>query len=212
MPQLIAPTPELESAWRAAHAEWGPGLHEDGFGLRPDDDVDTPAGFSAWLRRLAGDGTCTYRWIVEDGTVLGGIALRHGDAAAIRRAGHIGYGIRPSARRQGFALWALRAMLAEARRGGLPQVVLICREDNPGSVRTIERAGGVLDGGTLAADDGGRSDTLLHDAGNAPARDGSRTPGCGGDTTAIHEGGTAPIPAGGPGLRRYLISTAQHTP
>lgn len=211
MPQLIAPTPELESAWRAAHAEWGPGLHEDGFGLRPDDGVDTPAGFSAWLRRLAGDGTCTYRWIVEDGTVLGGIALRHGDAAAIRRAGHIGYGIRPSARRQGFALWALRAMLAEARRGGLPQVVLICREDNPGSVRTIERAGGVLDGGTPAADDGSRSHIRLHDAGNAPAR-GVGTPGCGGNTPAMHDGGTAPSPTGGPGLRRYLISTAQHTP
>ncbi len=138
MPQLIAPTPELESAWRAAHAEWGPGLHEDGFGLRPDDDVDTPAGFSAWLRRLVGDGTCSYRWIVEDGTVL--------------------------------------------------------------------------DGGTLAADDGSRSHIRLHDAGNAPARDRSRTPGCGGNTPAMHDGGTAPNPAGSPGLRRYLISTAQHTP
>ncbi|KAD4059894.1 GNAT family N-acetyltransferase [Arthrobacter yangruifuii] len=152
MPKLIAPTASLEAAWRKAHAEWGPGVHEDGFGLRPGDDVETAAGFAAWLRRLASDAGCTYRWIVDDGQVLGGIALRHGDGEAVQRTGHIGYGIRPSARRQGHAAEALRAMLAEARRQGLNQVVLICGRNNSASARTIERAGGTLAGN----DDGGR--------------------------------------------------------
>lgn len=43
MLELIAPTTRLHNAWLDAHAEWGPGLHEDGlrwagnigFGIRP---------------------------------------------------------------------------------------------------------------------------------------------------------------------------------
>ncbi|MEU1684347.1 GNAT family N-acetyltransferase [Micromonospora sp. NPDC005707] len=156
MPELIAPTTRLHSAWLAAHREWGPGRHEDGFGLRPTDEVIAPAGFAAWVARLteeserAPDGggvRCTYRWIVEDGTVLGGIALRHElDDFLLRVAGHIGYGIRPSARRRGLATWALGRMLDEARRLGLERVLLVCADGNTASARTIERQGGVLEG------------------------------------------------------------------
>jgi len=53
MPELIAPTARLHAAWLEAHTEWGPGQHEDGFGLRPSDEMDSPAGFAAWLARLA---------------------------------------------------------------------------------------------------------------------------------------------------------------
>lgn len=52
MPELIAPTLRLETAWRAAHEEWGPGVHEDGAGLQPTDDVDPPEGFARWVARL----------------------------------------------------------------------------------------------------------------------------------------------------------------
>ncbi len=107
MPELVAPTTDLYDAWREAHTEWGPGLHEDGFGLTPDDEVESPAGFAAWIARLShqsGTGhRCVYRWIVENDRVLGGIALRYGDDEYVRWAGHIGYGIRPSARRRGLA-------------------------------------------------------------------------------------------------------------
>ena len=120
MPELIAPTVDLHPAWLDAHAEWGPGLHEDGFGLSASDDVVSPAGFAAWVARLRdqsdpagapGSHRCTYRWIVEGGRVLGGTALRDGDDEYVRWAGHIGYGIRPSARRRGLATWALGRML-----------------------------------------------------------------------------------------------------
>jgi hypothetical protein len=53
MPELIPPTARLRAAWLEAHAEWGPGQHEDGFGLRPSDEVRSRAGFAAWLARLA---------------------------------------------------------------------------------------------------------------------------------------------------------------
>jgi hypothetical protein len=75
---LIAPTERLHAAWLQGHAEWGAGLHEDGFGLLATDEVHSPAGFQAWVARLAdesGRGTCW--WIVDGDQILGGIALRH---------------------------------------------------------------------------------------------------------------------------------------
>jgi predicted acetyltransferase len=154
MPELIPPTVRLHTAWLEAHAEWGPGQHEDGFGLRPSDEVRSPAGFAAWLTRLAGQPELAkgadrhrslYRWIVEGDRVLGGIALRYGSDDYVRWAGHIGYGIRPSARRRGLASWALGRMLDEARAVGLDRALLVCAVDNRASASTIERCGGVLE-------------------------------------------------------------------
>jgi predicted acetyltransferase len=157
VPELIEPTVRLEAAWREAHEEWGPGLHEDGFGLQSSADVDTSAGFAAWVRRLveqanpalpldSGGVRCTNRWIVEGDQVLGGIALRHElNEALLHAGGHIGYGIRPSARRRGVATWALGRMLDEARSLGLTRVLLVCADDNTASTRTIEHHGGALE-------------------------------------------------------------------
>jgi predicted acetyltransferase len=152
MPELIAPVVRLHAAWLEARADWGPGVHEDGFGLRPSDEVESPDGFAAWVTRLndqsdpakplePGRVHCTYRWIVEDDRVLGAIALRH----ELNGFGHIGYGIRPSARRRGLATWALGRILGEARSLGLDRVLVICAVDNLASARTIEHQGGVLD-------------------------------------------------------------------
>jgi predicted acetyltransferase len=144
--ELIAPTARLHAEWLAARAEWGPGLHEDGFGLLEADDVEPSAGFADWVARLGAEPGCTYRWIVEGERVLGGIALRHGDTDYVRWAGHIGYGIRPSARRRGLASWALVRMLDEARQLGMDQVLLVCAAENNSSAAMIERSGGVLEG------------------------------------------------------------------
>ena len=153
----MSPTQRLHAAWLEARAEWGDGSHEDGFGLLPSDGVDTPAGFAAWLARLATDSDpdettavgrhrCTYRWIVEDDRVLGGIVLREGSDEYVSWAGHIGYGVRPSARRQGVASWALRQMSATAHDLGLRRLLAVCAVDNAASAGTIERSGGVLEG------------------------------------------------------------------
>ncbi|RLP82673.1 MULTISPECIES: GNAT family N-acetyltransferase [unclassified Micromonospora] len=157
MPELIAPTVRRHAAWLEAHDEWGPGLHEDGFGLRASDEVRSPDGFAAWVGRLAEASDpanplpadrvrCTYRWIVEGDRVLGGIALRHAlNDYLLRIAGHIGYGIRPSARGRGLATWALGRMLGEARALGLDRVLVTCEVDNIASAKTIERHGGALE-------------------------------------------------------------------
>jgi predicted acetyltransferase len=154
MPELILPTTSLHAAFLACHHEWGPGLHEDGFGLDAGDDVASPAGFAAWvderLRHTHPAGTpCppeqhgSPRWIVENGQVLGGIALRH---HYDDRLGHIGFGIRPSARRRGLAGWALGEMLTEARAVlDVDRVLMSCLADNIASARTIEHNGGILE-------------------------------------------------------------------
>ena len=153
MPELIAPTVSLHTAWLEAHDEWGPGLHEDGFGLDPSDDVDSPDGFAAWVALRAdksepakaaeaGHQRSTCRWIVEGDRVLGGIALRHGFNDVL---GHIGYGIRPSSRKRGLATWALGQMLEKARQSGIDRVLVVCEVDNVASAKAIERNGGVLE-------------------------------------------------------------------
>ncbi|MFD2470981.1 GNAT family N-acetyltransferase [Amycolatopsis silviterrae] len=146
MPELLAPTVRLHRAWLEVHAEWGPGLHEDGFGLSAaaSAEVGSPAGFAAWVTELT-QGCAVYRWLVEGGQVLGGIALRSGPAEYVRWAGHIGFGIRPSARGRGLGSWALRQMLDEARSRGLSRVLLVCAAENLASAKTIEHAGGVLE-------------------------------------------------------------------
>lgn len=154
MPELILPTTRLHAAFLDCRADWGPGQHEDGFGVAEDDDTGSPEGFATWvhdrLRFTHPAGTpCpeerhgSPRWIVEDGQVLGGIVLRHRFDDEV---GHLGYGIRPSARRRGLATWALREMLVEARAALQVERVLVhCSVDNTASARTIERCGGVLD-------------------------------------------------------------------
>jgi predicted acetyltransferase len=138
----------------ACRDDWGPGLHEDGFGIGADDDLDSPDSFRAWVhdrvRLTHPPGTpCppeqhgSPRWIVEDGQVLGGIALRH---IFDDEHGHIGYGVRPSARRRGLASWALAQMLNEAKAAlTVDRVLIVCQADNVASTRTIERNGGMLE-------------------------------------------------------------------
>ncbi len=157
MPELVAPTVRLRGSWLAARAEWGPGVHQDGAGLHEDDDVDTPEGFAAWVARLhreadrsvppvEGRVHSSYWWIVDDETYLGAIALRHElNDFLLHAGGHIGYGVRPSARRRGLARWALGEVLHEARGLGLGRVLVTCDDANAASQRVIEANGGDLE-------------------------------------------------------------------
>ena len=154
MLELTEPTTDLYAAFRDCRADWGPGVHEDGFGIDDFDDVDSPDGFAAWVHRMRRQlhpaaEPCpdrphwAPRWIVDDGRILGAVALRH-HYDDLR--GSIGYGVRPSARRRGVASRALGRMLDEARDAlRLDRALLVCAEDNLASARTIERCGGVLE-------------------------------------------------------------------
>ena len=85
-------------------------------------------------------------WLVEDsGRVVAVSNLRHRlNAFLSELGGHIGFGVRPSARRQGFATEVLRLTLTEAREMGIESVFLTCDKGNVGSEKAILRNGGVL--------------------------------------------------------------------
>jgi predicted acetyltransferase len=155
MPALITPTTTLHRPWLELRDDFGPGAHLDGAGLHDTDDVDSPAGFAEWVARLAANADlsapppegfvhCTYWWIVDGDRVLGSISLRHElNDFLLEAGGHIGYSIRPSARRQGLATYALGEVLKKAKALGLDRVLITCDVGNEPSRRTIEHFGGI---------------------------------------------------------------------
>ena len=145
MPALVEPDVTQHAAWLASHREWGPGLHEDGFGLAADDDVESAEGFARWTSRVTALATARLWWIVDRDEVVGGIALRTANTDDVLQRGHVGYGVRPSARGRGVATWALGEVLRHAQAAGLQRILAVCLEGNIASIKTIQRHGGVLD-------------------------------------------------------------------
>ena len=83
----------------------------------------------------------------SDDRVVGFLQVRHylNDFLA-QFGGHIGYSIRPSERRKGYATEQLRQALVYCREKlGLDRVLITCLADNEGSRRTILKCGGVYD-------------------------------------------------------------------
>ncbi|MFB9993849.1 GNAT family N-acetyltransferase [Deinococcus oregonensis] len=88
-----------------------------------------------------------YRWLVDGSHYLGRVSLRYSLNERLREfGGHIGYEIRPSARRQGNGTLALKLALERARELGIERVLVTCDADNVGSRRVIEANNGELEG------------------------------------------------------------------
>ncbi|MDO5511242.1 GNAT family N-acetyltransferase [Corynebacterium sp.] len=152
--RLVTPTADLHASWLAALEEWGT-LDQDGAATHQARGLDLrdPFDFAAWVERLNSDDVPeglvadTNLWMVEDNEYLGAIQLRHSinSPALAELFGHIGYGVRPSARGRGLARQALREVLTVAHGLGLQRVLLCCREDNGASISVIRACGGVLE-------------------------------------------------------------------
>lgn len=124
------------------------------------EELETPEGaerFAASRRaqaleeapRPTGHVPCTFRWIVDDAepdAYLGSLGIRHRlTPFLLEVGGHIGYSVRPSARRRGVATAALRAALPLAAALGIDPALVTCDDDNTGSRRVIEANGGLLE-------------------------------------------------------------------
>lgn len=93
-----------------------------------------PDGYVPWTELWMADGDDEY---------LGRITLRHElTDALLTWGGHIGYAVRPSARRRGVASTALRRMLQVAAERAIDPVLVTCDVDNTASRLVIEHAGG----------------------------------------------------------------------
>ncbi|MPM89903.1 hypothetical protein SDC9_137018 [bioreactor metagenome] len=85
--------------------------------------------------------------MVEDNKrILGAINIRHYlNDYLLNYGGHIGYGIRPSERKKGYASLMLSLALSVAKELGINKALITCDKDNLGSARTIMKNGGVLE-------------------------------------------------------------------
>lgn len=158
---LREPTTDLHQSFMQSTAEWN-GEEQDGASMFFADkygwDLADHTDFERWVKLLndlakpeftpaPGFVSQSTLWVVENGKYLGAVSLRHdlGTGYLAEVGGHIGYGIRPSARRRGLAKLALAGSLEQARSLGLPKVLITCNDSNIGSARTIESCGGVLE-------------------------------------------------------------------
>ncbi|GAA1922439.1 GNAT family N-acetyltransferase [Streptomyces durmitorensis] len=89
----------------------------------------------------------TTLWYADGADYFGRLAIRHSVGTRFLReyGGHIGYDVRPTARRRGHATAMLIASLPYARDLGLGSVLVTCDTDNTGSRKVIEAAGGAFE-------------------------------------------------------------------
>ncbi len=81
-----------------------------------------------------------------DNKVLGFLQVRHEFNDYLSKyGGHIGYSVRPSERRKGYAKVMLKMALPFCREIGLDKVLITCMDGNIGSEKTILANGGVFE-------------------------------------------------------------------
>ncbi len=148
--ELVRPTMDYREqvmAFRAEMLEYGSEF-EGCMGLK------NTGSYEEWLdfrgREKARGWLPSHTWLTvrqSDGRVVGIVNYRPSPLSefVLRYGGHIGYSIRPSERRKGYAREQLRLTLEKCRAEGEERVLLTCDPANTASERTILANGGVLE-------------------------------------------------------------------
>ncbi|HWS30790.1 MAG TPA: GNAT family N-acetyltransferase [Clostridia bacterium] len=161
--RLVRPAPEHERAAMEYRDEF----------LLNGDSLDGTAGlrhaesYRAWLSKVRKnelpetvdeglvDSTTFLAVRESDGALIGFIDVRHRlNGYLTQIGGHIGYSVRASERRKGYAKEMLRQALLYCKTLGLKRVLITCNNDNEASRRTILAHGGVLE--NTATEDSGQ--------------------------------------------------------
>lgn len=161
--RFVRPDVSLSDSFLAAMAEFaaeGRGTADDHSGLGEDLRTwtvrwSTPTGFADYVRQLAEDEvrvrragwvTASMLWWVEHEEYVGRLQIRHSlTESLVELGGHIGYDVRPTARRRGHATAMLADALPRAGALGIASALITCDVDNVGSRTVIETNGGVLE-------------------------------------------------------------------
>jgi predicted acetyltransferase len=162
VPELVEPTVAVHASFLAAMQEFADeGRTGDntmvGRDLAEwDSRWTTDHGFAAYVGAIVRDREedaprkpgwvpCTTLWWVDGSAYLGRIAIRHRLTPGLREVGgHIGYDVRPSARRRGHATAMLAAALPVAAGLGVDPALVTCDDTNVGSRKVIEANGGIF--------------------------------------------------------------------
>ena len=148
---LRVPSESEEAEFLRAHRATSPSVpnflhnYEEGMSLRRYLEVLAQQERGEHL--AASHVPCTFLFAFAGTIIVGRVAIRHALTPDLERiGGHVGYVVVPEYRRRGYATAILRQSLQIAReRLGLKRVLVTCDDDNVGSIKTIEKNGGVLD-------------------------------------------------------------------
>jgi len=139
---------EFLRAHRATTPEWPTFLHDYQDGMALAQYLEALGRRERGVNLPPDHVPETFLFAFKGHRIVGRVTIRHALNDALRRGGgHIGYIVVPEFRRQGCATEILRQALRIAHdQLGLARVLVTCDDDNVGSIRTIEKNGGVLEG------------------------------------------------------------------
>ncbi|AXK19454.1 TPA: GNAT family N-acetyltransferase [Bacillus toyonensis] len=150
---LITPTTDLQEEYLDFYNEW----KESGETMIPWVISKDPSNFPAMIQELldAHNGVnlpeswvpdSTYWLVTEENKIVGVVNIRHSLTEHLfNTGGHVGYGIRPSERRKGYATKLLELSLEKTKELNIEKVLVVCDEANTGSEKTILHNGGLRD-------------------------------------------------------------------
>lgn len=111
--------------------------------------VESASEWLDWVERYRNLESNTHHFLAvreNDGKIVGILQLHWIMSQWMAQyAGNIGYSVRPSERRKGYATAMLHEALLLCREKGMEKVLVVCREDNEASRKTIWANGGVYD-------------------------------------------------------------------
>ncbi len=155
--ERLALVPPDES-WAAAVWDYRAEFEAVGDALAGTADLGAAADFTGWLAGLRADArpdtvrpgrvsADTFLAVRRsDRRLVGMVNIRHAlNDYLFRFGGHIGYSVRPTERRKGYAKEMLRLALNKCKGLKLDRVLVTCDSKNEASVRTIRANGGALE-------------------------------------------------------------------
>jgi len=147
---LLTPTTDLQEEYLDFYNEW----KDSGETMIPWVISKNPANFPAMVQELldAHNGInipknwvpdSTYWLVTDENKIVGAVNIRHSLTKHLFNAGgHIGYGIRPSERRKGYATKLLALSLEKTKELDITKVLVVCDAVNTASEKTILHNGG----------------------------------------------------------------------